>query len=98
MLNPSNKNTVSVPYSANLLSWHSEPKLRLLRWPGTLMSCGVDRSFLYLQDHVWMVSRPGVLLLRMRAQTTVMSVRRKQGRMVPRETRQRSVYFWRRAS
>jgi len=62
------------------------------------MSCGVDRSFLYLHVQVWIVSRPGVLLFRMRAQMTVMSVRRKQGRLVPREMRARRVYFWRRAS
>lgn len=45
-----------------------------------------------------MVSSSGVLRLRMCAQTTVMSVRRKQGRIVPREMRARSVYFWRRAN
>ena len=98
MLIPKSKNTTSVPYSANLLSWHRLLKLLLLRRLGTLMSWGSGWSFLYLQVQVWMVSRSGVPRLSTCAQTTVRRVRRKQGRIVPRETRARRVYFWRRAS
>jgi hypothetical protein len=45
-----------------------------------------------------MVSSSGALRLRMCAQTTVMRVRRKEGRMVPSDRSARRVYFWRRAN
>jgi hypothetical protein len=40
-----------------------------------------------------MVSSSGALRLRMWAQITVIRVRRKEGRIVPREIRARRVYF-----
>jgi hypothetical protein len=98
MLAPNIKNTTSVPYNANLLSWQSDLKLLLLSELGTTMSCGIAPLFLYRHVQVWMVSRPGVLPLRMCAQTRVMRLRRREGRMVRREMRARRVYFWRRES
>jgi hypothetical protein len=94
---PSSRNTTNVAYSANLLSWHRPLKLALLRLLGTLVSTGPP-SCMYRHVHVWMVSRSGALRLRMWAQTTVMSVRRKEGSVVPMAIKVRRVYFSRRAS
>lgn len=93
MLAPSSRNVTSVAYSANLLSLQIAAKLLLPMLLGRDRSCFRGEECWYLHAQVWIVSMSGVCRLRMCAQTVVMRVNNREGRMVPSERAARRVCF-----